>query len=178
MTTHLEWVFKNTLGGQGYFVYTPANACEDLRTGEANAVLFKLDLSDTARYSWKDHPLLLEIEKIQRGEIPLFRANVLEISDWDELNSAFQLERGWGYIDLLDGSVAEFIAAEFDVGQKKNGEWTSWRFGKIVAVRQRFRLDRIARIAHLVEEYLHQVRKTEPAKIIRIANFLELDAVR
>ncbi|GEM_PF-2849377 len=175
--THLQWVFQSILGKQGYFVYTPAHACEDLRTGEANAVQFKLNLNGTARYSWKDHPLLPAIERIERGELTLFRANVLDISEWNELSSAFQLDRGWGYLDLQDGSVVELVAAEFEVG--KNGkEWTNRVSGRIVAVRQRFEPDRIARIGHLVEEHLHQARKTQPLDIIRVADFLKLAAVR
>lgn len=176
--TQLEWIFKNVLGRQGYFVYIPALACEDLRTGEANAVQFKLDLSGAARYSWKNHPLLPEIERIQRGETPLFHANILDISEWNELSGAFRLDHGWGYIDLHDGSVAEFVVAEFEVGQKKNGKWAHRMFGQIVAVKEKFPLDRIARIAHLVEEHLHRARATEPSQIIRIADFLKRDVVK
>ncbi|MEK7201632.1 MAG: hypothetical protein AAB737_03295 [Patescibacteria group bacterium] len=168
---HLVWVFKNVLGEKGYFVYIPAPACENLRTGEANAVKFELDLSNTARYSWKYHPLLPALERIERGELSLFRANSFEISEWNELERVFGLERGWGYIDLHDGSVADFVVGRITIGEKKGGRWTTSMLGRIVADRQKIPPDRVTRIAHLLEEALHQARQSSPSRVIEVADF-------
>lgn len=172
--THLEWVFINVLGKDGRFVHLPGEACEALRTGEANTIRF----SDRQWTGWKDHPLLPDLIRVERGEQPLFPVNLFYLADWQEIERAFpDLKRGWGYLNLHDGSVAHVTVSEIRIGRMRDGKWVHMMFGKIAAIKRRFPPERITRLSHLIEEELHRARRDDPAEIVRIGGYLKHELV-
>ncbi|MBI2515165.1 hypothetical protein HYV91_03240 [Candidatus Wolfebacteria bacterium] len=170
----LRRIFEDAMTRDGKFLYVPGEASEELRNGKATDVGFLLNFSDPDS-KWFHHPLFPRIVEINRGERPLFPANLVRWEEWCALNNEFGLDKEYGHLSFRDGSVICFISAHVMIGTRdaSRTHWGISRYGWLVLVSKRYSPYQVARIAHLMEEFLHRVRQNDPAVVVRAAKFLE-----